>query len=73
VNTHCATKEAALTGLQFRVNRVLDDDRRLDRRWLRCVPLCFSLIKFGRQRQFKPPLPDGLFQSTLPTWLAEAD
>jgi hypothetical protein len=73
VNTHCATEEAAVAGLQFRVNRVLDDDRRLDRRWLRCMPLCLSLIKFGRQCQLKPPLPDGLFQSTLPAWLAKAD
>jgi hypothetical protein len=61
VNTHCATKEAAVTGLQFRVNRVLDDDRRLNRRWLRCVPLRFSLIKLRRQRQLEPPLFDGLF------------
>jgi hypothetical protein len=59
VNTHCATEEAAITGLQFRINRVLDDDRWFDRRWLRCVPLSFSLIKLGRQRQLKPPLPDG--------------
>jgi hypothetical protein len=60
VNTHCATEEAAITGLQFRINRVLDDDRQLDRRRLRCVPLCFSLVKLGRQRQLKPPLPDGM-------------
>jgi hypothetical protein len=61
VNAHCATKEAALTGLQFSINRVLDDDRWLDRRWLRSVPLFFGLVKLGRQRQLKPPLPDGLF------------
>jgi hypothetical protein len=61
VNAHCATEEAAGTGLQFRINRVLNDDGRLDCRRLRCVPLRFSLIKFGRQRQFKPPLSDGLF------------
>jgi len=73
VNTHCATEEAAFTGLQFRVNRVLDDDRRRDCRWLRCMPLRFSLIKFGRQCQLKPPLPDDLFQSTLPAWFAKAD
>jgi hypothetical protein len=61
VNTHCATEEAAVAGLQFRVNRVLEDHRRLDRRWLRCVPLLFCLIKLGRQRQLEPPLLDGLF------------
>jgi hypothetical protein len=61
VNTHCATEEAAVAGLQFRVNRVIDDDRQLDCRWLRCVPLRFSLIKLRRQRQLKPPLFDGLF------------
>jgi len=60
VNTHCATEEAAITGLQVRINRVLDDDGQLDCRWLRCVPVGFSLIKLGRQRQLKPPLPDGL-------------
>jgi hypothetical protein len=27
---------------------------------LRCVPVSFSLIKLGWQRQFKPPLTDGL-------------
>jgi hypothetical protein len=25
-----------------------------------CMPFRFSLIKLGRQRQLKPPLPDGL-------------
>jgi len=60
VNTHCATEEAAITGLQFRINRMLDDDRRLDRRWLRSVPIRLSFIQLARQRQFKPPLPNGL-------------
>jgi hypothetical protein len=66
VNTYCATEEAAFTGLQFRVNRVFNDDRRLDSRWLCSVPFRFSLVKLGRQCQLKPPLPDGLLQSTLP-------
>jgi hypothetical protein len=60
VNTHCATEEAAVAGLQFRVNRVFDDHRRLDCRWLRCVPICFGFIQLAWQRQLKPPLPDGL-------------
>jgi len=63
VNTHCATEEAAVTGLQFRINRVLDDDRRLDRRWLRCVPLALGVIKPTGEQGFKPPLPSGLFPS----------
>jgi hypothetical protein len=59
VNTHCATKEAAVTGLQCVVDGVMHDDRL----WLSglcCMPFRFSLIQLGRQRQLKPPLPDGL-------------
>jgi hypothetical protein len=35
-------------------------DHRLWLSRLRCVPISFSLIQLGRQRQLKPPLPDGL-------------
>jgi len=59
VNAHCATEEAAVTGLQRVINFVMHDGR-LRFSGLRCVPLCFSLVKLGRQRQLKPPLTDGL-------------
>jgi hypothetical protein len=59
VNAHCATEEAAVTGLQRVVDGVMHDDR-LRISGLRCMPLCFSLIQLGGQRQLKPPLPDGL-------------
>jgi len=59
VNAHCATKEAAVTGLQRVIDCVMHNDRlRLGR--LRCMPIRFSLIKLGRQRQLKPPLTNGL-------------
>jgi hypothetical protein len=45
--------------LQVIVNRVMRDHR-LWRRRLRRVPIGFSLIKLGGQRQLKPPLLDGL-------------
>jgi hypothetical protein len=56
---HCAAKFAAFASLQAIVNRVMDDYR-LRLGGLRCVPLCFSLVKFGWQGQLKPPLADGL-------------
>jgi hypothetical protein len=40
---------------------------------LRCVPVSFSLIQLGWQRQFKPPLTDGKLKPTLPAGLAESD
>jgi hypothetical protein len=60
VNTHCAAKFAAFARLQVIVNWMMRDHRLWFRR-LRRVPLRFSLIKLGGQRQLKPPLPDGLF------------
>jgi len=72
VNTHCATKEAAIARLHGVINEVIDNHR-FGVDWLCCMPVRFSLIKFGRQCQFKPPLPDGLLKSTLPAWFAEAD
>jgi len=60
VNTHCATKEAAVAVLQCVIDFVMHDDW-LRLSGLRCVPLCFSLVKFGWQGQLKPPLADGLF------------
>jgi hypothetical protein len=47
VNTHCATKEAAITGLQLVVDLVMDDGGF----WLsglRCAPIRFSLVQPGR-------------------------
>jgi len=60
VNTHCAAKFAAFARLQSVVNLVMHDHR-LRISGLCCVPLRFGLVKLGRQRQLKPPLPDGLF------------
>ena len=59
MNAHCATEEAAVTGLQLVVDGVMHNDWL----WLSglcCMPLRFSLIQLGGQRQLKPPLPDGL-------------
>jgi hypothetical protein len=46
--------------LLLRVYWVVEHHRQRLIIWLRCVPVGFSLIKLGRQRQLKPPLPDGL-------------
>jgi hypothetical protein len=46
VNAHCATEEAAVTGLQRVINFVMHDDRLWISR-LRCVPFRFGLIQLG--------------------------
>jgi hypothetical protein len=48
VDTHAATEEAAVAGLQDVVDRVLDDDWR-GWLWLRCVPGILGCIKLGGQ------------------------
>ncbi len=72
MDTHAATEQAAVTSLQGVIYRVLDDDRIGSFR-LRCVPVSFSFIQLGGQRQLKPPLPDGKFKPTLPAGLTKAD
>jgi hypothetical protein len=44
VNAHCATKEAALTGLQRVINFVMHDDGLWLGR-LGCVPLAFGAVQ----------------------------
>jgi hypothetical protein len=48
VDTHAATEQAAVAGLQGVVDWVLDDDWRWWL-WLCCVPGVFGCIKLGGQ------------------------
>jgi hypothetical protein len=59
VNAHCATEEAAVTGLERVIDFVMHDGR-LRFSGLRCVPLAFGIIKPTREHGFKPPLPNRL-------------